>query len=72
MGMRSSSSRGFLTCGRGGSGKGGSSIDRGRRRRPHSRPEVVPTVCLGHARISGEGREWRGWEDFFTLEKEMK
>ena len=32
----------------------------------------MPTVCLGHSRMSREGREWRGWEDFFSLGKEMK
>ena len=76
MGMRSSSScsrRSALTCGRGGGiGRGGSDKGRGRRRRPHSSSKAVPTVCLGHARMSGEGREWRGWEDFFSLGKEMK
>ena len=44
----------------------------GLRRRPHSRPKAVPTACLGYARMFGEGREWRGWEDFFSLGKEMK
>ena len=86
--MRSNNScnrRSGLTCGKGGStsrggdtvrggdtGKGGHDISKGQRRRPHSRPEAVPTACLGHARMFEEGREWRGWEDFFSLGKEMK
>ena len=75
-GMRSSNScskRSALTYdGGGGTDRGGRDIGRGRRRRPHPRPEAMPTACLGHARMFGEGRKWRGWEDLFSLGKEMK